>query len=262
MFRSAVAVFAVAFFGCASLRAQLLHPPANPPSFEVATIKPSPPIARGTTIRSAAGLLFTKHTSLRDLIRFAWELKSDDQLEGAPAWVTTQYFDLQAKADDAERQAFTKLSPSGRAKENRWMLQSLLADRFGLSVTIKSETLPVYLLTLAKGGPKPALAAATPSQSDWRLSGTDQQLDAKEISMPQLADWLSHLPETGKHIVVDRTGLRGVYNFKLDGYSPSDEDLGASIFSALPSQLGLQLKAGKAPIEVLVINHAGQPSAN
>jgi uncharacterized protein (TIGR03435 family) len=89
--------------------------------------------------------------------------------------------------------------------------------------------------------------------------------------MNEMAQWLSHFNEIGNRVVVDETGLKGYYDFVLNSVSqqyPEPTLLNGSpvdatsIFTALPEQLGLKLEARKAPVEVLVIDHAEQPSAN
>lgn len=265
----ATASLALTLLAGIPLAAQLLHPPDPPPSFEVATIKPSRATASGETLRSSAGRLVSQHTSLRDLIRWAWAIKSDDQLEHLPDWASSQFYDVQAKASAADTETFLKLDRAAHARENRWMLQTLLADRFHLQTAIRTKTMPAYALIVAKHGPKLAALAQAPGPpapaaaktADWRIDATGNHLVAEGISMDQFADWLTALPETGRHIVLNRTGMTGRYSFVLDDYRP-DEGSASSVFGALPSQLGLRLKLIKAPIEVLVITHADPPSAN
>jgi uncharacterized protein (TIGR03435 family) len=69
--------------------------------------------------------------------------------------------------------------------------------------------------------------------------------------------------------VVDQTGLTGRYDFRLtwtpEGLRPSTtENLDAppDLFTAIQQQLGLKLAATKAPVDVLVVDHAERPSAN
>ena len=68
--------------------------------------------------------------------------------------------------------------------------------------------------------------------------------------------------------VVNHTDLEGVFNFKLhwtpDKAMPADGRAteGASIFTAIQEQLGLRLRAEKAPVEILVIDHVEKPSEN
>ena len=81
--------------------------------------------------------------------------------------------------------------------------------------------------------------------------------------------------------VVDKTGLAGTYDLKLEwqpdenqvamfqamrvpeGYgAPAPDPLGPSLFTALPEQLGLQLDSDKGPVEIFVIERVERPSAN
>ena len=62
--------------------------------------------------------------------------------------------------------------------------------------------------------------------------------------------------------VLDMTGLRGQYQFTLafrsDRETPSPdapESTGASIFTAIQSQLGLKLEPRKASVEMLIVDH-------
>jgi uncharacterized protein (TIGR03435 family) len=52
------------------------------------------------------------------------------------------------------------------------------------------------------------------------------------------------------------------YQINLEFSSGDDPSGGPSIFSALPDQLGLTLKAGKAPLKTLVIDRAERPQPN
>ncbi len=59
--------------------------------------------------------------------------------------------------------------------------------------------------------------------------------------------------------VIDKTGLTGRYTFKFDrSFDPN----GPSLFTAVEEQLGLRLESGKAPVEVLQVDHVERPSAN
>jgi uncharacterized protein (TIGR03435 family) len=70
--------------------------------------------------------------------------------------------------------------------------------------------------------------------------------------------------------IVDRTGLTGTFNIKLAFTREDPQALGMSqlrdnapsLFTAIRERLGLKLEATKAPVEVLVIDHAEQPLAN
>jgi len=75
------------------------------------------------------------------------------------------------------------------------------------------------------------------------------------------------------NIVLDKTGLAGEFNFKVqyaeEGPSkpgtvqpePADP-AGPSLASALQEQLGLKLETQKAPVETIVVDRAEKASAN
>jgi len=82
---------------------------------------------------------------------------------------------------------------------------------------------------------------------------------SREQMMAMLA---GRLAEIEARPVLDRTGLKGEYDFKLDYAIDNNPDTGPSIFSALQEQLGLKLETAKGPVEVLIIDKAEKPSAN
>jgi uncharacterized protein (TIGR03435 family) len=153
------------------LRAQA---PAVAPAFEVAAIKPAPPLDPakimagklhiGMTINAAR--VDIGNLSLADLIRIAYKIKPY-QLTG-PDWMGAQRFDVQAKL------------PEGASKEQvPEMLQTLLADRFKLAIHRDSKDHAVYALVVGKSGfkmkesepdavPPPAEAGAAPSAPPGR----------------------------------------------------------------------------------------------
>ena len=168
-------------------------------------------------------------------------------------------FDIDAKAAE----------PKATQAQFRQMIQSLLADRFQLKVHRSTKELSIYALVLAKNGPKLVEAKNDDPEVSMRIEGPGQMTGVK-ATMAMLATTLSR-PLQRK--VVDETGLKGDYNFKLqfvpeqntskpgdDGAIPPND--GPSIFTALQEQLGLNLKATKGSVDVLVIDHAEKPIPN
>jgi len=261
---------------------QLLHATVTPlPSFEVATIKPSkdPGVQIGM---SAAN--FSMKGSLKDLIKYGYDIKSDEQLVGGPSWMNTEFFDVHAKAADADIKSVNKLNWQRQIDQTRLMVQSLLADRFQLRASIQNRELQVYALVVAKGGPKlkqvelspfpPPGTLPPPGAHLPRLGPTGPgQITATAWPMSEMPFWLSNFLEIGNHLVVDQTGLTGNYDFVLNGVSAFPQHPGAgaaapegeattSIFTALQEQLGLKLEPRKAVVEVLVIESVEKPSEN
>ena len=258
--------------------------PVSSPTFEVATIKPNNDQKPGLRIMLNPANFGTTHSSLQDLIKFAYHFKSDDQIEGAPSWAGTEFYDIQAKASDAEVEAFKKMTFDQRFEQMRLMLQALLSDRFQLKTTMQMRERPVYALVVAKGGSKlkeveaaPFPQPGTPPPAGAHLPQLrptgHNQFTASAWPMNMMADWLSFFSELGNRIVIDDTGLKGNYDWVLNGVSQQPpqpqgadaataDDPPTSIFTALQEQLGLKLEPRKAPVQVLVIEHVEKPSAN
>lgn len=262
--------FAVGPINPVPLHSQLLHPADGPlPSFEVATIRPGHPDDK-LRFKMAPAELNIENASITDLIRFAYSVKSNAQLPKGPHWIDADKFDINAKIGESQFEAMKKIPPNQRFNQYRLMTQSLLADRFGLKLSIQKKDLPVYALIVAKDTPK--LTEVQSSHTMPGLGGGRGQLKATGVSMPFFTDWVSWQPETGDRVVIDATGLKGTYNFDLN-WSPDDghpqllngepvEPTGPSFFTALQEQLGLKLEPRKAPVEVLVIDHIEHPSEN
>ena len=258
--------------------APLLHPTTNPrPSFEVATIKPSKDLnlSPGAHIQLSPAHFGATHSSPKELIKFAYQVKSNDQIVGGPSWMGSEYFDIQAKASESEIEAFNKLPFPKKIEEIKLLIQSLLADRFQLKVSFKTEDLPVYALVVTKDGPKfkevepsPFPPPGTPPPPGAHLPSLRRtgpnQTTASAMPISEMVAWLSEFDELGSRVVVDETGLKANYDWVLNGVSPgpSTDPSVTSIFTALQEQLGLKLVPQKAPVEVLVIDQVERPSEN
>lgn len=246
--------------------AQLLPPSSQPlQSFEVATVRPAQSDHAGVSFQVAPMRFRAEYATLTDLIAFAYDVRSNDQIQKAPRWASAERFDVDAKIDDAEASATKKLSPSRQIDQYRLMLQSLLKERFGLDVHTQMEELSVYVLEVAKGGPK--LVAATTPLNLPNLSGWSKGIvDAHAVTMSLLSQGLSGRDDVGGRIVIDGTGLKGSYDFTLQwaptSFNTSSDAAGESLSTALREQLGLRLTAQKAPARVLIIDHLEHPSPN
>src|SRR5205085_1314894 len=90
--------------------------------------------------------------SLRMLLQQAYQragntpLGGQLQVIGAPGWIDSDRWDIQAKADCSGG----KLS----REQTQSMLQSMLEDRFQLKAHTETRELPIYNLVAGKDGPK------------------------------------------------------------------------------------------------------------
>jgi len=269
--------------------ALLAQPPATaeaPATFEVASIKPGDPGARGVMIRYAPGGRFTaKGTTLKSLIAIAYGVR-EFQISGGPSWIGSARYDIDAKpeatsdaddprkiATDAQREAFEQ--------RQRMRIQALLADRFQLKLGHSTKELPIYVLNIAKNGPK---LQESKEESGNRFRGVRMggpgHLTGERVPMKFLAELLAG--SVGR-TVIDQTGLKGKYDFKLE-WTPDQNQQGAfgggprpgpdgplpppvdpngpSIFTAVEEQLGLKLDSQKGPVEMLTIDAVEKPSEN
>jgi bla regulator protein BlaR1 len=262
---------------------QLLHPQGGAaPSFEVASVKPNHNPDNVFSLRLLPAGFKADGAPLDRLIRFAYDVKSDQQVLNMPDWANSEHFDIDAKISDADVAVLKKLTPDQSFQQYRLMLQSLLSNRFRMKVRTEARVLPVYALAVARHGLKLTPAAELPEthrlpQLSFHASG---DLRASSVTMEYFAEWLSGKPDTGGRVVIDATGLKGSYDFGLlwepVDYGTSSAVAGVSqpagsttteggkppLFTAIQEQLGLKLEPRKAPVEVLVIDHVEQPSPN
>jgi|SRR5215471_8724068 len=254
--------------------------------FDVASVRPSAHPEGQSFLQAIPGRLRMTNLALRRLILNAYDVQ-DYQLLRDPPWIASEHYDIQATAAG---------DTSVRQMEGA-MLQVLLEDRFKLSLHRETRQLPVYELTVGKGGaklqpsregsctPYPVDSAPptppTPGQKNFcglhlSVNGLTRELDGRGVTMAVLAASLSRTynSDLGRN-VIDKTGLPGTFDLHLKwairplaaqanpgAATPADDSSGPSLFNALQDQLGLRLEPAKGPVEVLVIDHVEKPSAN
>ncbi len=237
-----------------------MAPDANP-SFEVATIKPNPN-GSGKGFRISGRTFSTINTSLEDLIVFAYDVHAK-QIVNGPDWINKDKFDITAVPD-------REGSPSNR----QWkvMVQKLLADRFQLVFHHEKRDLNVYILSVAKGGPKNLI------KSDRTDDGFSVPIRGVPggFSMPiknaNMGDFASFALQGAvlDRPVLDQTGIVGRYDFTLTWASlgtefggifpaqPPVDDPTPNLFTAIQEQLGLKLEAVKAPAGDVMVDRQGR----
>jgi uncharacterized protein (TIGR03435 family) len=234
--------------------------------FEAVSIKPSPPNARGGGYNLSPGRLNAKNQSLKDLVKFSFDLQ-DYQVTGGPGWLDTDRYEI-----------FATFPGATTATERGRMMQSMLADRFALAVHQESREVQGYALEVNRGGPK--FHAAAPGEHSMMLGRSpatgERTLTATSASMAGLAEMLATIM---RRPVEDKTGLNGIFDFAVEWTpdetqvglavpgkepheAPADGPIGLSLSAALQKTLGLTLKTQKAPVEVIVIDHAEKASVN
>jgi uncharacterized protein (TIGR03435 family) len=230
--------------------------PSAAPAFEVASVKPSAPgegnppdIPRN--LYSAPGHFMMRNVSLRYCLEWAYDLK-DYEIEG-PDWINyANRYDIVANA-------------SGPASDNemKLMLQTLLTERFQMKLHREMKTLDVYTLLPGKGEPK-----IKDPEPDEQTGITGSPAAAGFIKQP-ISRLTFLLTRRMDRPVIDRTGLKGQYDYTVNlsglnfnGDTPADSTA-PDIFTAVQADLGLKLQPQKAPVQILVVDHAEKvPTAN
>ncbi len=245
------------------LRGQILPPPPQH-KFEVASIKPGDPNAQNVRIGPGPqGGLRTENTTTLTLITFSYDLR-DFQILGGPGWIKTERYNVTGTPDqpeDAPNPAMGRAKFEGHFNRQRERMRALLMDRFGLVMRAETREMPIYALTIAKGGHK--LTVVTDDKKGPNFSTRRGSMTGTAIDISMLTRSLSSL--AGRP-VVDETGLTGAFDLKMEwtpdeGAGP-DAAAGPSIFTALQEQLGLKLESKKGPAQVLVIEKIEKPTAN
>ena len=244
------------------LVAALAQTIASTPRFDATEVRRSASAANPQTYQSGGflrgGRYDLRKATMMDLIRLAYGFEPDAVL-GGPDWLEFDRFDIAAKA------------PASTSSDDiRLMLQSLLADRFRLVFHNDVRPMPVFALRVGNG-PKMKEAAGSGDAECKYQRQPEASLyvvyTCRNMTMAGLAQQLRGM--AGDYLadpVIDSTGLSGAFDFDLK-WTPRSRVLPAgvertTIFSTI-DQLGLSLKAEKAPAPMIVIDHVSeQPTAN
>lgn len=237
------------------------------PTFEVATIKPAKPDEQGKALMVRGTEFQTVNFTLAELIKFAYDMQ-DKQIVGAPDWVSTDKFDIDAKPD-------VPGTPNGEQLHE--MVRKMLADRFALKFHKDQKEMGAYVLTVGKDGPK-AMKQNTgnPNGLPGLFFGPIGTLHVMNATMQNFTNLMQSA--VLDRPVVDQTGLEGRWDFTLTWTPdesqfaglgvkippPAADDTNAAppLFTAIQEQLDLKLEAQRTQVPVLVVDHVAPPTPN
>jgi uncharacterized protein (TIGR03435 family) len=219
------------------------------PDWEVATVKASNPSdTQGQHIRLPGRHVLLLDTTVEQFLLLGYGVQ-ESQLTGLPEWVKTTRWDVDG-VPEVEGQ------PSWRQLQG--MVQKILTERFGLQLHHEQREMAVFALTVAKGGPK--MIANTSDPNGWmdQQNGEANGLHVEALKNASMADLAMILQFHVDRPVVDQTGLKGHYDFKLQ-WTVDDAPIAApdeppGLFTAIQDQIGLKLERVRSPADVLVID--------
>jgi uncharacterized protein (TIGR03435 family) len=236
------------------------------PKYEVASIKPNTDGEFLFAFRiEPSGSLAATGITLKRLMMTAYNIQGF-RLFGGPGWVASRRWDVQAKP-----------SRAALPDEIRPMLRALLEDRFQLHTPSETRNMPLYELVVDRDGSKVPTAKDAKAEPIVRVA-----TGSIEFTNNTSAAFASQLSYALAQPVIDKTGLSGKFDFAIrwtpepgeDG-GPTTSGLpigtpalppsildGPSIFTAIREQLGLRLKSGRGPVNVVTIDGVQLPTAN
>ncbi|MGA3242935.1 MAG: TIGR03435 family protein [Bryobacteraceae bacterium] len=264
--------------------------------FEVASVKPCKTEDGGGGGRMGGGggspspgRLHLTCRTVMDLVRMAFLQYADGKstppgrhvpVSGGPAWIDSDRYDIDATAEGAP----------GQAMMSGPMIQALLEDRFKLKIHRETREVPVYAMTVSKGGARLQVGQpgkcftwnpghpVPPSQRPPGLSpcGVFAPSPAKDGSYmygTTLANFCVQLSLVLDRDVIDKTAIAGVFDIHVEA-PPADDPAGDATYPASPTdalgsaifdavqKLGLKLEPAKGSGELLVIDRVEKPSGN
>jgi len=227
--------------------------PAQQPAFEVASVRPSREGNRREQIQVGPGTVTMRNVTLKGAVRWAYHV-FNFQVSG-PDWIGYERYDIVARS-------------AGPAPEDqlRRMAQALLSDRFRLTLHRTSREMTAYILTVGKNGPK-FKESTTEGEFSVQPDQRRMMLTVQRIGSAQFVEMLSGILNAP---VLDQTGLTGKYDITIDGAKymdqlsrhneagPAPDPMGplALIMTAIQDELGLKIDSRKAPIDLLIVDHA------
>jgi uncharacterized protein (TIGR03435 family) len=223
--------------------------PAYPQArFEVSSVRPSPP---GVTVRDARHNLRgdrfeAKAMTVGDILDMLGDYRLF-RVVGGPAWMRTDRYDIEAKADRALTGA-----------DQEAAVMALLAERFKLESHKETREVPGFVLRIPK---MPARLKQAADADSYAPVFIDAQGDVvfNKYSMPGFTNYLSQILSGP---VVDETGLSGMYSFVLPVSEVSLRNYFGDRLREAAEAFGFRIEEKKILLEVTVVDRCERPSEN
>jgi uncharacterized protein (TIGR03435 family) len=213
------------------------------------------------------GQYIDSRTPLSWMIAFAYRPSSYMQLIGLPKWAESQSYSVSAKP----LQGFPELSPNENIEKVRLMMRAMLADRFHLQLHTETRQESIFNLEMGRGGLKlKEVDPPVPPAKEGFVGGAMGDYSGRLIgNKSTMGGLVRALVIFLKRPVVDRTGLKGYYDFDVQwkAIEPRDEsqcgaDCLSMLISNLRDQFGLRLVKITGPVEYWVVDHVEPPTEN
>ncbi|MEK6396536.1 MAG: TIGR03435 family protein [Terriglobus sp.] len=234
------------------------------PSFAVTSVKPYAGDPGHFRVSFDGGRAEMERITVNDMLRFCYDLTADEQIVNLPDWAKNDRWDIKATEEEDISGKLENGPLDQRIALMHSLMLELLHDRFALRETKTTRVLPAYALTVVKSGAK-VMPADAVIKGFHGLNGPNGNITANGASMALLVMRMSGMSEVQGHPIVDHTGLKGEFSWKLNWTpelaAPAAEggDL-PGLFEALKQQLGLQLVSTKTAVPAIQIDSISKPS--
>ena len=227
------------------------------PDWEVATVKPSDPNdTRGQHIRLNGRHVIFFDTTVEQFLLMAYGIQKS-QIVGEPDWARTTRWDVDGVPD---------VEGTASWPQTQSLMRKILAERFNLQLHHEQREMPVFALTVVRGGPRITPSTADPNTWMDQQNSESNGRHVEALKNASMADLVLILQFRVDRPIVDQTGLKGRYDLKLqwtlDETQTPAPDAPPGLFTAIQDQVGLKLERVKAPADTLVIDKLQKPEAN
>ena len=253
----------LAVIGMLSASSALAQVPASGDRFEVVSIRRNV-TGEGENNAPDPGRYRVRNAPLASLIMGAYGFLPE-RVERMPEWARLERYDIDARL------------PDGVTEVRSQHVQTMLRERFSLSVRTEPRELPVYALMLARPdgalGPKlrrnaldctdeAAMTRARAARNGLFVCRGNFGRDRLAMHALTLRSLANGLTGAAGRQVIDRTGLEGRFDADLEWSAAPDATERVSVFTAVQEQLGLRLVADKATLDVLIVDRVERASEN
>ncbi len=256
------------------------------------------PLGPGDVYAPNGGQFRATNFSLLAYIEFAYKIDGNQEqplVSQLPKWATTAHFDIQAKAQGNPTKDQMRLMMQSLLAD-RFKLavhyETQQVPIFALRVDVPGKLGPLLQqhsddspcpTTFRVPSPAPT---ASPQTFDTRFPATCGGIvgmipsapgrvrgGARNVSMDLIASSLAGGADGVGRPILDWTGLTGMFDFAIE-FAPRPESssplpsnfhldpTGPTFMEALKEQLGLRLESQMGPVDVLVLDHVEELSAN
>lgn len=227
------------------------------PDWDIVTVKPSNPNdVRGQHIDFRGRHVMLLDTTVEQFLLIGYSVQQS-QLPDLPNWAKTTRWDLDGIPTVEGLPSLTQI---------QGLIRKILAERFELQLHHDQRELPVFALTIAKGGPKLVVNTSDPNGWMDQQNGNRDGRHVEALKNASMAELALILQFHVDRPVVNQTGLTGRYDFKLqwtqDDAQTTAPDAPPGLFTAIQEQIGLKLERVNSPADVLVIDKLEKPGAN